>query len=110
MGPYKITVKSNKKYTVLDKAYRKLINDVLNVSEENKERWEYYNIIIDELIKNEKEEYFQELKYRLTDGENPNKVILDIINRDKELSNLMWFLVKRIEEYLEEDFYNRFIE
>jgi hypothetical protein len=54
-------------------------------------------------------DYFDEVKYRLTDGENPNQVILDIINRDLDSVNgLVWLLKRRIEEYIEEDFIRRF--
>jgi len=100
----------NRKKTALDKAYYKHLNSLLDTIDEEKEaRWETYNLIIQELINQGKGDYFKEIKYKLTDGEDPNKVILAIIEREvDEPDNLIWILKKRIEEYLEEDNIKRF--
>ena len=100
------------KKTALDKAYHKHISCILETLDEEKEgRWETYNLIIQELINQGKGDYFREIKYRLTDGEDPNTVILDIIERElDEVNGLIWFLKKRVEEYLEDDFIRRFYE
>lgn len=101
------------KTTMLDREYRRLINNVISTNNEEIEtRWEIYNLIIKEFFKVDDGKYFQEIKYRLTDGENPNDVILDIMSRYKEneLSYLCWMLKRRIDEYVEEDFYKRFFE
>lgn len=100
------------KSTTLDKAYSKHINCILQTLDEEKEgRWETYNIIIEELLRQGKGKYFQEIKYRLTDGEDPNQVMLDIINRDVEnVDGLLWFLKIKVDEYLEDDFIKRFYE
>lgn len=100
------------KRTTLDKAYNKHITNIIETLDEEKEcRWETYNIIIQELINGGKGEYFEEIKYRLTDGEDPNQVMLDIINREvDEVSGLIWFLKRRIEEYLEDDYLRTFYE
>jgi hypothetical protein len=45
----------------------------------------------------------------MTDGEDPNKVMVDMIDRNKNTSGLLWFIRKRLLEYIEEDFYNRFL-
>jgi len=97
----------NKK-TVLDKAYNKHINTVIDSLDEEKEaRWETYNVVIQELVG--EGDYFDEIKYRLTDGEDPNNVILDIVNRNiQDANSLTWILKKRIEDYLEEDYIKRF--
>jgi len=97
---------------ILDKQYRKIINDViLTNNEEIEARWETYNLIIKEFFDIDDGEYFQEIKYRLTDGEDPNMVLLDIISRYSvnELSYLIWMLKRRIEDYIEEDFFKRFL-
>lgn len=96
--------------TILDKAYNKHILNVINsLDEEKNDRWETYNLIVSELSKNTEKDYLKEVKYRLTDGEDPNLVILDIIEREHELAGgLVWFLKKRVEEYVEEDFFKRF--
>ncbi len=98
------------KHTILDKAYNKLIGCVLqSIDKEQEERWETYNIIIEELLRQGKTKYFQEIKYRLTDGEDPNEVMLDIINRDIDNSDSLLVLLKeRIEDYIEDDFTKRF--
>jgi hypothetical protein len=100
------------KKTTLDKAYYKHINTILGTLDEEKEgRWETYNIIIQELINEGKGKDFEEIKYRLTDGEDPNQVMLDIIERDIDgVSGLIWFLKRRIEEYLEDDYIRKFCE
>jgi hypothetical protein len=97
--------------TLLDKEYKKLINNVIvNSTEEDEIRWGTYNLIIKEMIKLNDYQYFEEIKYRLTDGENPNEVLIDIISRYKpeNLNHLILFLMNRVEEYAEEDFLKRF--
>lgn len=99
------------KNTNLDKAYTKLINRVLSeTGEEGEERWETYNLIIKEFFEIDDGVYFEELKYRFTDGENPNNVILDIASRyeQENLSFLLSFLLKKVESFTEEDFLKRF--
>jgi hypothetical protein len=105
-----LSERQNKK-TTLDKAYQKHISYILQTLDEEKEnRWETYSLVISEINKMSVKGYVNELKYRLTDGEDPNKVILDIIEREIEtMDSLVWFLKRRIEEYLEDDFYNRFL-
>lgn len=100
------------KNSTLDKAYNKHINDLFSkLDEEKQERWETYNIIIQELIKEGKLESYCEIKYRLTDGEDPNDVILDIIDRNvDEVNGLVWFFKRRLEEYQEDDYLRRFYE
>jgi len=101
------------KHTTLDNEYKRLINNVILTNDEDKEiRWETYDLIIRELFNTDGGKYFQEIKYRITDGEEPNYVILDIISRYKEseLTYLVWSLKRRIEEYVEDDFYKRFFE
>lgn len=96
------------KYTKLDKDYKALLDRVLeDYNDDKKERWELYNIIITELIEIGREDLFQAIKYKLTDGENPNKVMLEIIN-ELEPENFLWLLKRRIDEFLEEDFFNKF--
>jgi hypothetical protein len=84
---------------------------MLNELDEDKQaRWETYDLIISDFMENGKEWAFEEIKYRITDGEDPNKVILDIIERDSDnIDSLSWFLKRRIEEYIEDDFFSRFL-
>jgi hypothetical protein len=114
MELFDFIVKTGKgKNSMLDKEYINLIkNVVLNNDEENESRWETYNLIIKDLFNIDEGKYFQEIRYRLTDGENPNYVISDILSRYKEseLTSLILFLKDRIEEYIEDDFFKRFFE
>ena len=113
MGHIDFIVKSGSgKNSNLDKAYSKLINNVLvEMNEEMEERWETYNLIIKEFFTIDNGKYFEEIKYRLTDGEDPNDVILDIASRyePEELNFLVSFLLKKVEEFVEEDFFKKFI-
>jgi len=101
---------TKRKSSVLDKAYSKHIDAILkNINDEEEGRWEIYGAIIQQLIDDGKESYYKEIKYRLSDGENPNKVMLDIIERESDsIDGLLFFFKKRIEEYLEEDFFKKF--
>ena len=101
---------AQRKRTTLDKEYNNLITNVLkSADEEKKNRWEIYDLIISELMKQGNIDYFKELKYRLTDGENPNEIILDFINRDTDdMTSLVWSLKDRLEQFLDEDIYERF--
>jgi hypothetical protein len=98
------------KKTTLDKAYNKhIVKTLTTFDEEEEERWDTYNLIVDSLIKNDNYDYISEMKYRVTDGENLNEVLLSFIERNVlELDGLVWLLKRRIEEYLEDDFMKRF--
>lgn len=101
------------KNTRLDDEYSKLINEIIFKSnEEQEERWETYNLIIKELLEIDNGNSFAEIKYRLTDGESPNDVILDLVSRydSNELTYLAYHLSRRVEEYAEEDLFKRFYE
>ena len=65
------------------------------------------NDIIDEIVKLGYNSEFEEIKYRITDGENPNEILLDIFNRI-ELSPILMFYSKQLEDYLESDKYSKF--
>jgi len=101
---------AQKTKTILDIAYKNHINIILeSLDEEAKARWEIYDLIIIELMSLGNFDYFEELKYRLTDGEDPNEIILSFIDRDSEnVSSLIWSLKDRIEEFIEEDMFKRF--
>ena len=102
---------SHGKRTTLDKAYYNHINYILGtLDEEQENRWETYNLVILELVNQGNQDCFKEIKYRLTDGEDPNKVMLDIIEREVDnVTGLVWFLKRRIEEYVDDDYFKRFL-
>lgn len=101
---------SQGKKTPLDKAYKKHIVNVLNsFDEEEESRWETYSVIVDSLAKDKNSNIINEIKYRLTDGENANEILLSIIERNVlEVDGLVWLLKRRVEDYLEDDFLKRF--
>lgn len=98
------------KQTTLDKAYNRHIKKIIQTLDDELEgRWEVYNLIMDELINQGKSDCFNEFRYRLTDGENANSIILSIIEREGvEINGLIWLLKRRLEEYAEDDFIKRF--
>ena len=99
--------KAKFKTPTLDKFYTRYLNNVLqNISEKDEIRWELYNIIIQELYDTNNDIFINEIKYRITDGENPNNVFLDILEKSN-IGNL-WFIKKRLEEFEEEDFFKMF--
>lgn len=103
---------SSNRRTNLDKAYNShIINLFEELDEDKKARWETYNLIVEVLTESTKKDYMKEIKYRITDGEDPNIILTDIINREGDTADgLIWFLKKRIEEYMDEDFFNRFFQ
>ena len=107
---YLLVQASQVKNTTLDRAYKKhIVNTQITFDEEEEERWETYNLIVNSLIKNDNYNYVAEMKYRVTDGENLNEVLLNFIERNVlEIDGLVWLLKRRIEEYLEDDFLKRF--
>lgn len=110
MDMYKTTIKSGSgSYNSLDKKYKNLINNsLLDSDEETYERWLTYDSIINELIRIEKINYFEEFKYRFTGGENPNKILSEIINKDSEIKAYMWSYLRQLKIYYNEDIVNRF--
>ena len=99
------------KKTRLDKIYQKHINCLFETLEEEDEiRWETYGLVVDQLMNQGHKNVLKEVKYRLTDNENPNSVMLDLIARYSDsMDGLVWLLKRRIEDYLEDDFYKRFL-
>lgn len=111
MGNNKFLLNINSaKKTALNNAYQKHIQKIINNFDEDMEsRWEIYEIITNELINDGKSFYLDELKYRISDGENPNKIFLDIIDREGDsISNIIYLVKNRLEEFLDEDFIKRF--
>lgn len=105
------TTDSHNKYNILNKMYDKLIREALrDIDEEDEIRWETYDLIMYELKRECNYKTYDEIRYRITDGENPNEVFLDIIHRGDYSSSLIWLFKRRIEDYLEEDSYNRFFK
>jgi hypothetical protein len=102
-----LITKAKIKTPVLDKIYNRHINNILyNLSEEDEARWELYSIIIQELYNTNNDIFINEIKYRITDGENPNKVFLSVLHKINNEN--LWFIKKRLEDFDDEDFFKRF--
>ena len=96
--------------TILDKMYEKLLRDNISTNCEDQElRLETYDLILYELKREEDYKTYEEIKYRITDGETPNKVFYDIILRGDYSSSLIWLFKRRISDFIEDDSYNRFL-
>ena len=96
------------KYNYLDKAYRDLIRKQITDSDSWAKRWETYDMIINEIIIQGNEEIFEEIKYRITDGENVNQVLLSIMNDDMEYNLTTRLLIRKINEYSDIDWLKEF--
>lgn len=91
-------------YNLLDKEFKNFFNELKSNSrtELDLEKCEIYDMIMTTLA-NEKEYTLEkEAKYRITDNEDPDVVMLDIIKRRDVLRSLLWMLESRLEQYLEE--------
>jgi hypothetical protein len=113
MKDFNFTVKAGSgKYSNLDREYDKFVKKTIaDIDNENKLfRWETYNLIMDELLKDGMVNLFDEIKYRLTDGEDPNDVMIDVLKNVTNSNGFLWLMKKRVVEYKEEDFYNRFYD
>jgi len=105
-----LNTKNELNKTILDKMYEKMIRDNISSSCEDQElRMETYDLILYELKREGDYKTYEEIKYRITDGENPNEVFYDIILRGDYSSSLIWLFKRRIGDFIEEDSYNRFL-
>lgn len=111
MNNFNLKIKSGSgKFSKLDKLYRDfVINSTNNLEDSHIDRWEVYNVIMDELIKIGEYSHFEESKYRITGGENPNLVMLDMLDKFFTHNHLFFTLKSIIEEFIDEDNINRFI-
>jgi DNA-directed RNA polymerase subunit N (RpoN/RPB10) len=96
---------SNKKGH-LECAYQRFLNKELSRLDDDKkiERWEIYNMISNELVAHGYTTEWDEFKYRITDKENPNDVIIDILD-GIERTSLLHTLYGMVEVFKDEDFY-----
>jgi hypothetical protein len=77
--------KGKGRYNLLDKLYQKyLITELSNANNKRLDELELYNMVMIELCNLGEFELFEEIKYRVTEGEKYRVVILNTI---KKLSN-----------------------
>ena len=77
-------------------------------TETNTERWITYNEFLKDLVELGYHNYYKELKYRVEAGQSPNKVIMSIIHKDKDIKSIMGCYYNAIQYYIEEDLMNFF--
>jgi len=95
-----------KKSNILEKEFNKVILNIKNNINDCEVRWEVYQVIISEISKDV--DLIKEFKYRLTDGEDINLLILDFINKNKN-NDILWFLKPRIQGFIDDDFFSKFV-
>lgn len=96
------------KYNYLDKAYVSLINNQILQNESRIERWETYDSAIKEIISFGDYELFEEIKYRLTGGEDINQVLLSIMKEELKSNLFVVSLIDKIEEYSDIDWLKKY--
>ena len=94
----------------LDKEYNRYLEKTINKIQDDDilYRWDIYNLIMEELIELDKLDLFDEVRYRITDDEDPNHVMIDVLDKAEVLSGFLWLIKKRIKFFIDEDFENRF--
>jgi len=107
MNNYTIKVGSGK-HTYLDKAYSQLIRHEINNSEILANRWQTYEMVIKEILSLNDEGIFNLIKYRVTDGENIHKVLLDVMYNEIEPSLVTSSLINKVEEYYNIDWLKKY--
>lgn len=101
----------NGKYNYLDKVYYILIrNKTINVDDKTHHRWSFYNTIMEYLLDLGYENLFEEVKYRLTDAEDPNEVFNNVLDKLEVQSHYVIRLKQTIQNYIDEDFYHIFFQ
>lgn len=99
------------KFNILDKAYDKFIKESLRKGDDNDiERWDLYNAIMVDLVYLEKMDYFDEAKYRITGGENPNDVMLSMIDKDIDTQTALSWYREKINYFKDWDIISRFFK
>ena len=93
-----------KESKILNRDFNNLITKMVQqMDDESLSRLTTYDVILNEWIEEGKLLHLGELKYRVTDGENLNQVLLDIILKDDLPSSLCVNQKSTLMDYLSED-------
>ena len=96
-------------HTYLDKEYNKFIyKTIRELSDSDENKWIIYKLILKDLVDLKLISFIKEFKYRLTDKEDPNLIMLDIIKRDKFESSMFWYYQCKLDYFLEYEFSKQF--
>jgi hypothetical protein len=95
----------------LNRDFNNLIAKMLQeMSDEELLRVYTYDLILNEWLMEDKVSFLDEFKYRVTDGEDINEVLYDIIVKDELPSNICKNQVEILEDYISEDKFKIFFE
>jgi len=93
----KQTIKKVLRESLLDNEFRMFVFErTYNATYDEKRKWKLYNTILEELRWLGDNETVDEIKYRITDGEEPEKVIKETIEYPKYFSYKLQKLAEEI--------------
>lgn len=93
----KQTIKKVLRESLLDNEFRMFVFEkTYRAPSEEKQRWKLYDTILQELRWLGDEEGVDEIKYRITDGEDPDRVIKETIGYPKFFSYKLQRLAEEI--------------
>jgi len=110
MGVQKFKIKHGSgKYTPLDRAYNNFITSKISVDELEFDKWVTYNQIVCEINDINDGVMFEEMKYRLTGGEEPSEVLSEMISRVEYPTPLLLTLRNFLDVIIIEEFLKRWL-
>ena len=105
MEKEKNTIKYLSNKTILDKKFHSFIKN--NINDIKIERVSIYEAIISELLWLDKIELINEIKYRVTENEDPNDVLIDTLGND-EVCYVMNAYINQLKDFRNKDIMDRF--
>ena len=105
MEKEKNTIKYLSNKTILDKKFHSFIKN--NMNDIKIERVSVYETIISELLWLDKIELINEIKYRVTENEDPNDVLIDTLEND-EVCYVMNAYINQLKDFRNKDIMDRF--
>ena len=98
-----LDVDVNNKNNILNKDYENFLKQMNGDNRLCKERLDIYKYIFEVMKYDNKQNLMNEIKYRVTDNENFNEVILSILEKDGDLMSKLLFIKNRLTGFLIED-------
>jgi len=104
------TIRANRgKFSILDKQYQRFLKALDFEDDYTYWKWEVYNNIVKELLSLGHTVLFDELKYRLTGGEEVNYVFMDILSKVEYMTNDLDRLYREVISFQDTDDYYRYM-
>lgn len=94
------------KFSLLDQQYKDLYEEMVLNAETNKEieKCDLQDMLLKNLVSQGEVTLFYEIKYRLTDGEDPMSVLLEVLQRREDLRSFLWDIEARIEDHMFDEY------